>query len=69
MQEVSVILNGKPYPAVQIDGNHYTVKLTDTKRAGDYQADVYAGDDLIGKINIKAQGKSGKINDAFDDLF
>ena len=69
VQEVSVILNGKPYTAVQIDGNHYTVKLTDTKRAGDYQADVYAGDDLIGKINIKAQGKSGKINDAFDDLF
>ena len=69
VQEVSVILNGKPYPAVQIDDNHYTVKLTDTKRAGDYQADVYAGDDLIGKINIKAQGKSGKINDAFDDLF
>ena len=69
VQVVSVVLNGKPYPASQIDENHYAVKLPDTKRAGDYPADVYAGDNLIGKIMIKAQGKSGKVNDAFDDLF
>jgi hypothetical protein len=69
VHDVSVILNGKRYPAVQTDGNHYSVKLPDTKRAGDYPADVYAGDNLIGKIMIKAQGKSGKVNDAFDDLF
>jgi hypothetical protein len=69
VQNVSIALNGKPYPAVQTDENHFSVKLPDTKRAGDYPADVYAGDDLIGKIMIKAQGKSGKINDAFDDLF
>ena len=42
--------------------------LPDTKRAGNYPADVYMGDDLIGNIVIKAQGKSGKVND-FDDLF
>jgi len=69
VRDVSVVLNGKPYQAVQTDGNHYTVKLPDTKRAGDYPADVYVGDNLIGKIMIKAQGKSGKVNDAFDDLF
>jgi len=69
VQDISVLLNGKLYQAVQTDGNHYTVKLPDTKRAGDYPADVYAGDNLIGKILIKAQGKSGKVNDAFDDLF
>lgn len=69
MQNVSVVLNGKPYSASQIDVNHYSVKLPDTKRAGDYSADVYAGDNLIGKIMIKAQGKSGKVNDAFDGLF
>ena len=67
--DVSVVLNGKPYSASQIDTNHYSVKLPDTKRAGDYPADVYAGDNLIGKIIIKVQGKSGKVNDAFDDLF
>lgn len=69
VQDVVVVLNGKPYSASQIDANHYFVKLPDTKRAGDYSADVYAGDNLIGKIMMKAQGKSGKVNDAFDDLF
>ena len=69
VQDVSVVLNEKPYLASQIDANHYSVKLPDTKRAGDYLADVYAGDNLIGKIIIKTQGKSGKVNDAFDDLF
>lgn len=69
IQDVSIVLNGKPYSATQGDTNHYSVKLPDIKRAGDYSADVYAGDNLIGKIMIKAQGKSGKVNDAFDDLF
>lgn len=69
VQDVSVVLNGKPYSASQLDANHYSVKLPDTKRADDYSADVYVGDNLIGKIMIKAQGKSGKVNDAFDDLF
>ena len=69
MQDVSVVLNGNAYSALQIDENHYSVKLPDTKRAGDYSADVYAGDNLLGKIMIKAQSKSGKVNDAFNDLF
>jgi len=69
VQDVSIVLSGKPYLAMQTDGNHYTVKLPDTKRAGDYAADVYAGDNLIGKILIKAQGKIGKVNDSFDELF
>jgi hypothetical protein len=69
LKNVSVILNGKRYPATSLDSNHYKVGLPNMKRAGDYLADVYSGDDLIGKILIKAQGKSGKVNDAFDDLF
>jgi len=69
MQDVVLLLNGKSYSAEQRDANHYTVKLPDTKRAGDYSAEVYAGDNLIGKILFKAQGKSGKVNDDFDDLF
>ncbi|MDL2264145.1 BREX-4 system phosphatase PglZ [Synergistaceae bacterium OttesenSCG-928-I11] len=69
VQKISVVLDGKPYQAVQTGDNHYFVKLPDTKRAGEYPADVYAGDNLIGKILIKTQGKSGKVNDAFDDLF
>ena len=69
VQNVSVVLNGKHYSASQIDANHYSVKLPDTKRAGEYPADIYAGDNLIGNVMIKAQGKSGKVNDDFDDLF
>jgi len=69
VQGVGVVLNGKSYPASQMDANHYLVKLPDIKRAGDYSAEVYAGDNLVGKIIIKAQGKSGKVNDAFNDLF
>ncbi len=69
VQEVSVVLNGKHYPAIRTDGNHYTVKLPDTKRAGNYSADVYTGDNLIGGIMFYAQGRTGKINDVFDDLF
>jgi hypothetical protein len=52
-----------------MDADHYSVKLPDIKRAGEHPADVYAGDNLMGKITVKAQGKSGKVNDAFDDLF
>jgi hypothetical protein len=69
LNNVSLILNGKRYSALPIDGNYYKVVLPDTKRAGGYPAEVYAGDDLIGKILIKAQGKSGKVDDAFDNLF
>ena len=69
LKNVSVILNGKRYSASLLDGNHYKVALPDIKRAGDYPADVYSGDDLIGKVLIKAKGKSGKVNDVFDDLF
>jgi len=69
LRDVSVVLNGKRYSASQVGRNHFMVSLPDIKHAGDYPADVYSGDNLIGKIQIKAQGKSGKINDAFDDLF
>lgn len=69
LKDVSVILSGKRYSAVKIDDNHYKVALPDTKRAGEYHADVYAGDDLVGKIQIMARGKSGKVKDDFDSLF
>ena len=69
VHDVSVVMNGKRYPTTQIGTNHYVAKLQDARRAGEYPADVYAGDDLIGKVIIKAQGKSAKVNDAFDDLF
>jgi hypothetical protein len=69
LKDVSVVLNGQRYAAVQIDGNHYYINLPDTKRAGEYPAEVYAGDDFVGNVLIKAQGKSGKVNDDFDSNF
>ncbi len=69
VHDVSVVLNGKPYPAIQTDPYHYAVNLPDIRRAGQYSVDVYAGDNLIDRISLKTQGKSGKINDAFDNLF
>lgn len=69
VESVSVVINGTSCSALLIDANHYSVKLPDIKRAGEYPADVYAGDNLVGKIIIKAQGRSGKVDDAFDDLF
>lgn len=69
VKDVTVVLNGKSYDATQSDANHYVVKLPHIKRAGEHTGDIYVGDNLVGKINIKAQGKSARINDAFDELF
>lgn len=69
LSDVSVVLNNIRYNGVKIDHNHYKICLSDTKRAGEYPADVYEGDNLIGKVVILARGKSGKVNGAFNDLF
>lgn len=69
LKGVSVAINGKYYPATQTDENLYDVHLNDIKKAGDYSANVYEGDNLIGQISINAQGKSGKVNDSFEELF
>jgi len=69
VHNVSMVLNEKSYPATQIDSNHYAVKLPDINKAGEYSAEVYAGDNMIGRVLVKTQGKSAKVNGAFDDLF
>ena len=69
VNNVSIELNGKRYPASPIDESHYKVVLPDIRRAGEYPADVYAGEKLIGKVQIKEQGKIGKVNDDFEGLF
>lgn len=69
-REVSVRLKDAFYPAKRIRDNHYLVKLSDIRRAGDHFIDVYMGDDLITKqLLLKVQARSGKINDTFDQLF
>ena len=64
LSNVKVIIDGTPYAAVKTDDSHYKV-TTDIKRAKTYQADVFAGDSLIGKLPFTVQGKN-KSNSDFD---
>jgi hypothetical protein len=69
--DVSVTIGGVRYAAEkeQKDANHHIVRLPDMRRAGAYPADVYSGDTLLGRVTIKARGKSAKVNEDFDSLF
>jgi hypothetical protein len=69
VNDVSVIINKKRYLGIEIDNQNFKIKLPDIKRAGEYEAEVYSSDNLIDTVRIRAQGKSGKINDSFADLF
>lgn len=69
VKDVSVLFKNKRYPASMIDDNRYKAVLTDLKRAGDYLADVYAGENLIGQVTVRAIGKSGRVNNDFDNQF
>jgi hypothetical protein len=69
VQDISVVLNDKRYIASQVDENHYLVKLQDINRAGEYFISVYAGNDLVGDLAIKARGKTAKVNADFASLF
>lgn len=55
---LSVIETKKQYRGVQIDDTHYAIQ-TDIRRKGNYHADVFDGDNLIGKIEFTVQSKSG----------
>ena len=64
LNNIKVIISGKPYTAVKKDDYHYNV-TTDIKRAGKYQADIFDGDSLVGAEIFTAQGKN-RSNDDFD---
>ncbi len=69
VDDINLLLQNKRYTAEQTEANHYLVHLPDIKRAGTYTAEVYAGDNLLGDVTFKAQGRSGKVDSSFDDLF
>ncbi|WP_373325575.1 BREX-4 system phosphatase PglZ [Sporomusa paucivorans] len=62
---LSVIETKRQYSGVQIDNTHYVIQ-TDIRRKGNYHADVFDGDNLIGKIEFTVQSKSGG-GTGFDD--
>ncbi|MDR0696176.1 MAG: BREX-4 system phosphatase PglZ [Christensenellaceae bacterium] len=67
-QNVLLTIDNKQYKATKNNDHTFSVELTDIKKAGEYNADVFVGDNLVGNILIKTQGKSASINKDFDDL-
>ena len=69
LNDVSLVVDGKRYEVVKIGENHYSADLPDIKRAGDYYADVYEGDNLVERLKFTIQTGISKKNDSFEDLF
>lgn len=65
---ISLVLEDKPYQGKSEDGLHYIFELKDVKRAKikPYTADVFDGADLIGSISFKVRGKTATVKDDFD---
>jgi hypothetical protein len=72
LQSVRVVIKDKPTPyvATKPDKSHYRV-TTDIKRPGEYEADVFDGDSLIGKLTLTVQSETQKKSgsDDFENLF
>jgi hypothetical protein len=72
LQSVRVIIKDKstPYIAKKTDKNHYVI-VTDIKRPGKYESDVFDGDNLAGKITLDVLSETQKKSDSndFDNLF
>jgi hypothetical protein len=69
LKQVSLILRDKCYVATATDANHYSVAIPDVQRVEKkpIPAEVYAGDYLIGAVQIVTQSKIGGSD--FDKLF
>ena len=65
LKAVSVVVKNKRYSAEKTDDNHFKILLADL-RAGDYSAEVFDGDNLIGQVEFSIVSASGTINDSFD---
>jgi len=65
LKAVSVVIKNKRYPSEKTSDHHFKVLLADL-RAGNYSAEVFDGDDLIGQVEFSVVSASGTINDSFD---
>ncbi|MEG2870997.1 MAG: BREX-4 system phosphatase PglZ, partial [Clostridium sp.] len=65
---ISLVVEDKPYQGKSEDGIHYTFELKEIKRAKTkpYAADVFDGSDLIGTISFKVKGKTATVKDNLD---
>ncbi len=64
LKSVSVRVNGKQYSSESVGNNKHKIVFTDIKRAGQYIADVFEGDNLIGQVAFEVQSESGKTKDS-----
>ena len=69
-QPLYVEYKGKKYPCSASDDEyHYKVGISEIKRAGVIELDIYLGESLVTHLSINAVGKSASMNSDFDDLF
>ncbi|MEG0942700.1 MAG: BREX-4 system phosphatase PglZ [Angelakisella sp.] len=68
LDNISLVVEDKPYQGKSEDGIHYTFGLKEIKRAKakPYTADVFDGSDLIGSISLKVKGKTATVKDDLD---
>jgi hypothetical protein len=64
LKRVSVKVLEQQYTAEAIGNNKHKIIFTDIKRTGQYTADVFEGDNLIGQVEFDIQPESGKTNDS-----
>ena len=68
-KSVRMEINSKPYSAVQTDKTHFKFILGDIKRSGEYEASIFDGSNLIGRVKLHIKGAAGSTKSDFDDLF
>lgn len=68
-KSIRMEIKGKTYNAEQTEGAHYKFALTDIKRSGEYEASIFDGSNLIGRIKLQIKGTVGSSKPDFDDLF
>jgi len=56
LNDISLEVKNKRYAAAKIDQNRWRVIMPDIKRAGNYSAEVFENDDLIGTVMFTVKG-------------
>lgn len=65
LDHVSVSVRGTNYLAERLDANRHKVVLTEVKRAGSYEAEVFEGANLLGCVSFTVKTGTGQENDLF----
>ena len=66
---ISLVIEGNRYDATAKDKTHYIVVATEIKRQKECSAEIFDGNSLVGKIELKIKGRTASVNTDFDDLF